>query len=201
MRILFKIILFFILSTMLNVNADTKLMQSPDKVIEAFHDSLISVMKNASELGYQGRVKALSTTIPINFNIPLISQVILGRYWSVLDASQKSNFISLYENLITATYADRFNDFDGETFQTHSMEELNRGRILVKTVLTTMNGETISLDYLMSKHDDNWMIISVIANGANDISIKRGEYSDVIKMHGYDELLDQIKNKINEASS
>ena len=53
--------------------------------------------------------------------------------------------------------------------------------MLVKTLLTTTNGETVSLDYLMSKHDDNWMIISVIANGANDISIKRGEYSDVSK--------------------
>lgn len=201
MRILFKIILFFILSTMLNVNADTKLMHSPDKVIDIFHDSLISVMKSASELGYQGRVKALSTTIPNSFNIPLISQVILGRYWSDLDTSQKSGFISLYEDLITATYANRFNDFDGEIFQTDSIEELNRGRILVKTVLTTTNGETVSLDYLMSKHNDNWMIISVIANGANDISIKRGEYSDVIKMHGFDELIEQIRNKINEASS
>ena len=87
---------------MLSVNADTKITQSPDNVIEAFHDSLISVMKNSTELGYQGRVKALSSTIPNSFNIPLISQVILGRYWSELDTSQKSDFISLYEDLITA---------------------------------------------------------------------------------------------------
>jgi ABC-type transporter MlaC component len=53
----------------------------------------------------------------------------------------------------------------------------------------------------MSKSNDKWMVISVIADGANDISIKRGEYSDVIKNDGYDALLIKIQKKIDEASN
>ena len=89
-------------------------------------------------------------------------------------------------------------EYDGEKFILKGMEELNRGRILVKTELQPVKGEIVTLDYLMDNREDRWWIISVIANGVNDISLKRAEYADVIKIRGYDALLEEIKNKIDE---
>jgi ABC-type transporter MlaC component len=89
--------------------------------------------------------------------------------------------------------------FDGESFLYLTTQELNRGRKLVKTELHTSSDEIVTLEYLMAKDKNNWKIISVIANGANDISIKRGEYADVIKAKGYDALLVEINKKINKS--
>ena len=57
-------------------------------------------MENADSLGYQGRYDEFSAIISQSFNIPLISQVILGRHWGVLDDKEQSDFISLYQELI-----------------------------------------------------------------------------------------------------
>lgn len=172
---------------------------APESTVEIFHARLLDIMKESANLGYQGRFEELSPIIPDVFNTPIISQVILGRYWKDLTEIQKSEFITLYEKLVTATYADRFDRFNNEAFNTRTTEELNRGRVLVKTEFRKSNNEIINLDYLMSKTDNKWRIISVIANGANDISIKRGEYSDVIKNNGYAALLMEIQKKIDEA--
>ena len=154
-------------------------------------------MQNGPELGYQGRYNELESLVPESFNIPIISQVLLGRHWRDIDEEARNHFTKLYESLIIATYASRFKEYDGENFILKGVEELNRGRILVKTELQPDSGETVTLDYLMDNRNDRWWIISVIANGVNDISLKRAEYADVIKIRGYDALLEEIKNKIH----
>lgn len=155
-------------------------------------------MQNGDSLGHRERSDELMPIIPHSFNIPLISQVLLGRHWREIDEESRNHFIALYESLIIATYASRFKEYDGEKFVLKNIEELNRGRILVKTELQPSSGDTVTLDYLMDNRDGRWWIISVIANGVNDISLKRAEYADVIKIRGYDALLEEIKNKIEE---
>jgi phospholipid transport system substrate-binding protein len=196
-----KLILIICLCVVVSSFADVSPHSIPQDIVENFHATLLDIMQNSTTMEYQERFETLTEIIPNTFNIPVISQVILGRYWKELTETQQSEFIALYEELITATYADRFDGFNNEVFSTNTVEQLNRGRLLVKTELNKINGEIISLDYLMSKSNDKWMVISVIADGANDISIKRGEYSDVIKNDGYDALLIKIQKKIDEASN
>lgn len=170
-------------------------------VVARLHDNLLEVMKQGDGLGYQGRYNVLKDIIPEVFNIPLIAQVVLGRQWQELDSEQQYEFILLYQDLITATYASRFNGYDGEVFVHDSNEPLNRGRMLVKTRLIPGDANPVNLDYLMDRSNSNWQIISVIANGANDISIKRAEYADVIRMRGYGALIEEIRNKISQLSN
>lgn len=167
-------------------------------VINQLHDALIYVMQNSEAMGYKGRYDNLEPVISSNFDTPLIAKVILSRYWENLDETQKSDFVELYNRLIIATYASRFKGYDGEEFRYLTTEELNRGRLLVRTELIRPNDTPVKLDYLMNRKDDEWMIISVIANGANDLSIRRGEYADVIKLRSYDALLDEIRSKIDD---
>jgi ABC-type transporter MlaC component len=176
--------------TTINVAAYSEGNSSELLIVENLHDKLLFLMKNSDSLEHEERVNEMTEVISNNFNIPLISQVVLGRHW---------NFVLLYTNLVATTYASRFNMFDGESFLYLTTQELNRGRKLVKTELHTSSDEIVTLEYLMAKDKNNWKIISVIANGANDISIKRGEYADVIKAKGYDALLVEINKKINKS--
>ena len=60
------------------------------------------------------------------------------------------------------------------------------------------NDFIIPLNYLMHKRDNRWFIISVIANGVNDLSLKRAEYAAVIKDKGFEGLVQDITNKIQD---
>jgi phospholipid transport system substrate-binding protein len=185
--------------TTINVAAYSEGNSSELLIVENLHDKLLFLMKNSDSLEHEERVNEMTEVISNNFNIPLISQVVLGRHWNNLNLDEQADFVLLYTNLVATTYASRFNMFDGESFLYLTTQELNRGRKLVKTELHTSSDEIVTLEYLMAKDKNNWKIISVIANGANDISIKRGEYADVIKAKGYDALLVEINKKINES--
>lgn len=167
-------------------------------VVEQLHAALLDVMKNAGDLGYQGRYDKLQPVISSLFDTPLICKVILSRYWDNLDPQQQSDFIALFNKLSTATYASRFDAYSGQEFHSLSVEELRKGRLLIKTELTRPDDKPVKLDYLVHQDNDKWLIISVIADGVNDLSLKRAEYAVVIRDKGYDGLLNDIKSKISD---
>lgn len=171
---------------------------APAAIVNALHDKLIEVMKNARELGFQGRFKALEPVVSQNFDTPLIAKVILSRYWDELTDTQKAEFIELFRRLSVATYASRFNSYDSESFVSLTSEELNKGRLLLKTEMRSPGKKPVELDYLMHEQDGKWLIISVIANGVNDLSLKRAEYAAVIKDKGYPALVGEIEGKIQD---
>ena len=120
----------------------------------------------------------------------------LGRNWKDLDSQQQSSFVELFNRLSIATYASQFDAFSGESFNTLTVEKLKKGRILVKTELVRPDDTPVNLDYLMHLNNGQWYIISVIADGVNDLSLKRAEYGNVIKDKGFSGLVSDIEDKI-----
>ena len=171
---------------------------APVQIVEQLHSKLVDVMRNAQALGFQGRYAALAPVVSENFDTPLIAKVILSRYWDELSEAKRAQFVELFQRLSIATYASRFNGFDGESFVELSTEELNKGRLLVKTEMRGPEKKPVALDYLLHQQDGKWLIISVIANGVNDLSLKRAEYAAVIKDKGYEALVGEIEGKIQD---
>ena len=167
-------------------------------VVENLHGILLDNMQNAKERGYQGRYEAVLPFVEQKFDLPLIVKVILSRYWSKFSEEQKQGFIELFKELTVATYASRFAEYNNEKFVTKSVEELKKGRLLVKTEIQSEGEDPVSLDYLMHRKDGQWQIISVVANGINDLSLKRAEYGTIIKDQGFDALVKQIREKITQ---
>ncbi len=190
-------LLNFLLLLCLSYVASAGEMDGPGATVDEFHGKLISVMQRAEELGYRGRYRELEPYISNCFDIPLITDVILGRYRDRLDAEQKAEFTRIFGRFSTATYASRFNGYDGEEFHEISREPLRRGRVLVRTELRRPDDETVALDYLLHEKQGKWYIISVSANGVNDLSLKRAEYAAVIKEKGYNGLVTDISSKID----
>lgn len=186
-----------LLSYTLPVLADEN-VTAATAVVENLHAALIHVMQNADSLDYQGRFDYLAPIIESNFNTGLIAKVVLSRYWNELTPEQKAEFIALFNQLSTSTYASRFDNYSGESFNTHTVKQLKKGRLLVKTEMVSPGEEAIHLDYLVQETDGKWNIISVIAEGVNDLSLKRAEYASIIKNDGYNILLENIKGKISQ---
>lgn len=167
-------------------------------LVENFHNNLLNIMQEADKLQFQGRYDKLAPVLETSFDTPLIAQVILSRYWSDLSNDQQNRFVDLFNRLSISTYASRFDSYSGESFKTIGVEELKRGRLLVKTEMSRQNESPVKFDYLVHQNGGNWYIISVIADGINDISLKRAEYVAIISNKGFDYLVSDIENKIRE---
>ncbi len=168
------------------------------RVVEDFHDVLIDTMKNADSLGFKGRYEKILGEINSSFDTPLIAQVILSRYWTELSTEKQDEFIKLFNELSASTYASRFDSYSGESFKTFAVDELKKGRLLVRTEMTKSNGDKVKFEYLVHQKDGKWYIISVVADGVNDLALKRAEYEKIISDRGYDSLLGEIQAKISE---
>jgi len=191
-----QIVVTICLVLTLSVPAAASGNDSAVKVVEKLHAELMGVMKEADALGYKGRYQRLAPVVTSSYDLPFISKVVVGRYWSKFSLQQKEEFVKTFTKLSIATYANQFSGYSGERFKTISAEESTKGRLLIKTVLIKSNGEEVELDYMLHEKERQWQIINVIAQGVSDLSLKRAQYTLYLKKNGFDGLLQKINDKI-----
>ena len=168
-----------------------------EPVVE-LHNALLNNMKTVQDDAYEGRYDKLKSVILEWFDTALIAKVVLGREWKSLDVQSREDFIALFNRLTITTYVNQFDSYNGETFEITSIEPMKKNRYLVKSRITRIQDEPVSLNYIVHETEGSWKIISVIANGVNDLSLKRAEYTVVIKENGYTGLTADIESKIQE---
>lgn len=169
-------------------------------VVERFQSTLISVMKDAQKLGYEGRYKRLAPAVEESHNLPGIAQFAAGRYWEKLSEQQKKAYVDAFAKMSIATYAYRFDDYSGESFKTVSEEATGKGDALVHTLFSTANGEKLHFDYVLRLKDGVWRIINIIVDGVSDLAIKRSEYGNILRDEGADVLIAKLQGQIAQYS-
>jgi phospholipid transport system substrate-binding protein len=165
--------------------------EDPSPKIESFHSALLGAMR--SNDAYDVRFASLAPIVGEVFDVPTIARISLGRTWKSLDEPARAQFCELLEELITATYTDRFDSYSGQTFHLLSAEPARRGWV-VKTELEKSDGERVSLDYYFRGSQ----VFNVVADGVSDLSLRRADYNSIVKEEGYDRLLAHIRDSIAE---
>ena len=201
-RPVFQVVLFFNLLIFACVSfADEEQIQEIKYPIEKLHETLINMMVLSDSTKFDKRYNFLKPTIVENFNIPLISKVILGRHWKTISKEEKDKFINLFNQLTITTYVSRFDSYKNQNFKNISLQKLKKNRYLIKTEFVRPKEKSVSFDYIVQKdkNGEKWRIISVIAEGVNDLSLKRAEYASIIKKYGFDGLIAKLEQKIHDS--
>ena len=95
------------------------------------------------------------------------------------------------------TYADRFNGYDGESFEIVEEKPAPRNTILVKTNIIKNNGKKVAIDYLLRKRNTQWYVIDIFLSGKySELAKQRAEYTSVLKRKGFIGLVDIVEEKI-----
>lgn len=167
-----------------------------EEVVNRLHQTLLDAMKRASELGYSGRVRTIAPVVESSFDFPTIARVVVGRYWAGLSEAEKKTFLDTFARLSAATYASRFDGYSGESFRLLA-REAKSDSVLVKSELVKADGSVVKFDYLVHPAaDKRWLIVNVIADGVSDLSLKRADYTTILKNEGYAALIAKLNDKI-----
>jgi len=165
-------------------------------VVAYFQSVLLSVMRDATALGFEGRFARLVPAVKQSHDLPRVARLTIGRRWRSLDAQQQARFVDTFTRLVITTYAHQFHAYSGESFNSKSVRSLKRGRLLVRTELIKSNGKRVHLDYVLYRRKGHWLIINIIADGVSDLALKRAEYSNDLKRNGFEHLLSVLEGKI-----
>ncbi|MGE0745211.1 MAG: ABC transporter substrate-binding protein [Rhodospirillales bacterium] len=172
--------------------------ESPTAVAERLNQSLLTVMKEAKELGYEGRYRKLEPELKDVFRLPLMAEISAGTHWKKLSPEEQKALVDAFTRYTTATYASRFHGYSGEAFKVVGEEPARGGAVLVKSQIVKTNGEAIAIDYVMRRFDRGWQIIDVYLKGSiSELATRRAEYSSVIGREGLPALLARIDGIVN----
>ncbi len=176
-----------------SAQADEK---SASAVVEALHDSLLVMMKDAEALGFDGRSAHIAPVVAQSFDLRMIAAMATGTYWKKLSQEQQEQLIGALERLSVATYAGRFNGYSGESFQVLSEQPEAQGTVFVNSKLVKGDGEAIFLKYLLHPGDAGWRIIDVYFLGIySELGMRRSEYATILQRDGFKGLLGSLEQK------
>ncbi|UCE84730.1 MAG: ABC transporter substrate-binding protein [Deltaproteobacteria bacterium] len=169
------------------------------RCIERLHATLLDVMKRADELGFEGRREVLTPTLTECFDLAYMGAKAAGRYWRELDEADRARMIRSFSRMTIATYASRFDGYDGETFEILGEQPSAQETVLVQTRLTPGSSEPVDLTYRMRSTPQGWRIIDVFLKGSvSELALRRSEYSSVIKRDGFDAFITTLDEKVSE---
>jgi phospholipid transport system substrate-binding protein len=156
-------------------------------------------MKNAGELGFDGRVRELAPAVATAFNLPLMARVSVGPAWSGFSPDEQKQVGELFERYSVAAYASRFDGYDGERFETVDELPQQGGNLAIDTRMLVKSGDPVRLIYLMARPQSNWQIVDVFANGTiSQLAVLRSEFTAVVKRDGAQGLIQTLARKIDE---
>jgi phospholipid transport system substrate-binding protein len=172
-------------------------------VVDALHENLISVMKAADKLGYEGRFEQLEPVISDLFDIPFMAEKSIGRYWKTVDEENRAHLLATFERFTVANYAGRFTGYSGQFFETVKEQASTHGTVMVYSRLVSDNGDTVQLNYrLRPTKDDGWRIIDVLLNGTvSELALRRSEYSSLIRREGFAALMSALNQRIDDLAA
>ena len=169
----------------------------PQIVVETLHSELLGVMKEAADLGYQGRFDRLSPVLGELFDIPFMAEKSVGRHWRKANEDDRERLLDTFGRFTVANYAGRFNGYSGQQFETLGAEPSIHGTVVVQTQLVETDGDIVQLNYRLRPVNGNWKIIDVYLNGTvSELALRRSEYSSLIRREGFGALLTALDEKI-----
>lgn len=169
-----------------------------EQFIQNLGDRAISIIAQSRSSG-QPPIGQFTQLLNANFDLPTIARFVLGRYWRQATPQQQSEYMRLFEDLIVRTYANRFQEYSGETFEVTGAQPTGNGRytIVSSRIKRPGGNQPVEVQWRV-RNGDGLQILDVIVEGVSLSVSQREEYAAVIQRAGgsIDALLDSMRRKI-----
>jgi phospholipid transport system substrate-binding protein len=162
--------------------------------IQAFYDVLLAGMKQAQNLGVQGRYEKLAPAVRQTFDIPTMTRVAAGPSWNKIPPDKQQALIEAFERMTTASYASQFGGYSGQQFTVEPKTTPRSADVIVHSRLQPANGDPVAFNYLMRGAGPDWKIEDVYLDGTiSQLAVRRSEFSAILGSEGPDGLLAKLK--------
>lgn len=134
-----------------------------------------------------------------NFAIPGIARFVLGRHWPRASAQQKDEYLKLFEDLMVATYAERFSKYAGETLEIEQAEIRNQNDTIVYSTIRRVDGaQPIKVAWRVRGKLGGLKIVDIIVEGISMVQTQKSEFASFIQQHdgNLGALLAEIRKRI-----
>ena len=163
--------------------------------VRELYDALLSTMKNGHTLGKSGRFTQLVPVIHRSFDIAWMARLSVGPSWGGLSEAQRQQVSESFGRYISATYADRFDSYDGQKLEVTGERPTPSG-VMVTSQIIKANGEPVKVYYMMRRNGEGWLISDIYLDSAiSEVATRRSEFAAILKTDGIDGLIAALNGK------
>lgn len=161
--------------------------------VGGLYDVLLDTMKQAKQLGINGRYNRLAPVLSKAYDLASMSRIAVGPGWNALSPQQRLSILNAFTRMTVANYANKFDGFSGERFEILGTIDRPNGYKFVKTQIVRSSGAPVTLNYLMRNTGAEWKIIDVYLNGTiSELASRRAEFGAILKSGGPDALVSSL---------
>ncbi|MBC8337596.1 MAG: ABC transporter substrate-binding protein [Rhodospirillales bacterium] len=171
--------------------------------IEALTADAITML-TGKDISREERAKRFRVLMNKNFSIKGIAKFVLGRQLRKASEDQKKKYLKLYEDLMVATYADRFAKYSGERLLVKRSEVRGKKDAIVYTTMVKAKNaaDPLKVDWRVRAKGDTFTIVDVMVEGISMIMTQKSEFSSFMKTSGgnFDTFLEELKKRVDSNS-
>ena len=168
--------------------------ETVDQVLAVLEDEALNDSTRAAE-----RREKLEAIIEQRFDYEEMAKRTLAVHWGKISAEKQQEFVRLFQEFLTQSYAGNFEDHSGGQV-TYVKERLKGDFAEVQTKIVSPKVR-IPLDYRLIKKQEKWGVYDVIIDGVSVMKNYRSQFSRIIKSSSFDALLGKLRSKIDLAAS
>ena len=169
----------------------------PQQQLKSSIDKLLLVLRDETLKGSeksQLRRERIAEVVFMQFNMPRMAKLSLGRGWRDLDAAQRDHFVEIYRKLLAKSYVATIDGYAGEKIS--YIKEIIKGDKAEVRTLVIGSGKEIPLNYRLKLDSGRWLIYDVIIENVSLVRNYRSQFTPIMEKSGYTGLVEQIEKKI-----
>jgi phospholipid transport system substrate-binding protein len=132
------------------------------------------------------------------FDFEEVARRALSVHWAVRTPAERTEFVSLFTDLLERAYLGRIEGYAGEKI-VYPAEKIDgdfavvRSRIIPKRRTVDARVRETGLEYRLLRKDGRWKVYDVIIDGVSFVSTYRSQFDRIIKASSYSTLVDRLR--------
>ena len=124
------------------------------------------------------------------------ARLVLGRQGRGLESAQVQAFADALADVLIRRFGGGLVEFQSrDQIEVLPLAGDNSERVTrVRTRVELDNGERAPVDYMVRKHDGQWLIFDVIVEGISYVSTFRNQFAEEIRRNGFDATLERLQS-------
>ncbi len=176
--------------------------EGASKFIKSMADKAIASLTDES-IAVEEREANFRQLLNEHFAVETIGRWVLGRYWRKATEEEQEEYLKLFEDLIVASYVERFARYAGETLDiTKTVLADKVDAIVYSRISLPGSVDFFEVNWRVRLRDDKYKIVDVIVEGISMGQTQRSEFSSVIRNHGgkIEGLLSELRKRLNKTA-
>ena len=175
-------------------DARSTLEKRINKVIDLMKDPAFTAPDKRT-----AQIEKINGEILTIFDFEEFSARTIGKRWQAFTSSQKQDFMAAFDKLLTATYLEKMDAYNGESVSyTGTRTSQNGSRVEVQTLIHS-GGKDIPVFYQMILKNNAWVVYDVRIEGMSLVENYRSQFSEIFKSGGsIDDLIARVRKLADE---